>query len=131
MIIHRSSVGCIERTMAYLLEHTAGALPLWLAPEQIWIIPIGKEHVKYAKVIGKEFQASGFRFQIKDENETVGKKIREGEIQKIPYILAVGEKEIKTKSVGVRQRGKGDIGMMKLSKFLKKVIMEAEKKDNG
>lgn len=128
IMIHRALLGSIERFIGVLLEHYGGALPLWLAPEQIWIIPVGSRHEKYAQEIGKRFQISGFRFQVKDENETVSKKIREGEIQKIPYLLVVGDKEIKTKSVRVRQRGKGDIGIIKLTKFLEKIKIEIEKK---
>lgn len=104
--------------MGVLIEHYAGAFPFWLSPEQIWIIPIGINHQKYAIEINKMLQSLGFRVQVKDENETVSKKIRNGEIQKIPYLLIVGDKEIKSKSVSVRQRGKGDIGIMKINKFI-------------
>jgi len=127
VMIHHTILGAMERFLGCLLEHYAGALPLWLAPEQVWIIPVGSRHEKYARETGKRFQVSGFRFQVKDENETVSKKIREGEIQKIPYMLVVGDKEEKSKSVRVRDREKGDIGEMKLDKFIKKVIMETEK----
>ncbi|MDO8265023.1 MAG: threonine--tRNA ligase, partial [Candidatus Parcubacteria bacterium] len=95
IIIHRSSIGSIERTMAFLIEYYAGALPLWLSPEQLWVIPIGLNHEKYAKEIGKELQEAGFRVKIKDENDTISKKIREGELQKIPYLLVIGDKEMK------------------------------------
>ncbi|MCK4354753.1 threonine--tRNA ligase [Candidatus Parcubacteria bacterium] len=124
MVIHRSSIGCIERTMAFLIEQYAGAFPLWLSPVQIWIIPIANRHNKYANEIGKMFQNSDFRFQIRDENETVGKKIREGEIQKIPYLLVVGDKEQKAKSISVRKRGKKDIEETKLDKFIEKITKE-------
>ena len=124
MVIHRSSIGCIERTMAFLIEQYAGAFPLWLSPVQIWIIPIANRHNKYANEIGKMFQNSDFRFQIRDENETVGKKIREGEIQKIPYLLVVGDKEQKAKSISVRKRGKKDIKETKLDKFIEKITKE-------
>ncbi len=117
VIIHRSSIGSFERFIGILLEHYNGALPFWLAPEQIWIIPIGAKHKKYAQKIKKEL--GSFRVELKDENETISKKIRDGEIQKIPYLLVVGDKEMKAKSVSVRERKKGDIGMMKLEKFIK------------
>lgn len=126
VMIHRSSIGSFERFIGILLEHTAGELPLWLSPEQIWIIPVSSKHKRYAKKIAD--QLAFFRVKTKDGNETVGKKIREGELQKIPYLLVVGDKETKTKSVAVRQRGKGDLGLMKLSKFIEKVTMEIEKK---
>ncbi len=83
-------MGLIERFIGVLLEHYAGALPLWLSPVQIWVIPVGSSHWKYAKDIGKEL--SSFRVEAQLERETVSKKIREGEIQKIPYLLVVGEK---------------------------------------
>jgi len=125
IMIHRALLGSIERFIGVLLENYAGALPLWLAPEQIWIIPVGSRHKKYAKEIKKEL--SSFRAKIKDENETVSKKIREGELQKIPYLLVVGDKEIKGGQVRVRSKNK-DFGVMKLTKFLEKIKIEIEKK---
>ncbi len=128
IMIHRALLGSIERFTGVLIEHYTGALPFWLSPEQIWIIPVGTSHKKYAHETGKILQALGFRFQVKNENETLSKKIREGEIQKIPYLLVVGDKEIKTKSVNVRQRSKGNIGEIKLEKFLEKIKREVLKK---
>ena len=126
-MIHRALLGSIERFIGVLLEHYAGALPLWLAPEQVWVIPIGSRHEKYAKEIGEKLKTSELRVQVKDENETVSKKIREGEIQKIPYLLVVGDKEIKSKSVRVRSKNK-DLGIMKLTKFTEGVKTGIEKK---
>jgi len=114
-MIHRALLGSIERFVGVLLEHYAGALPFWLSPVQVWLIPIGSEHKEYAQEIAQNL--TGLRIEIKDENETVSKKIREGELQKIPYMLVVGDKEIKEKSVRVRERSKGDIGTMKLDEF--------------
>jgi len=125
-MIHRALLGSIERFIGVLLEHYAGSLPLWLSPVQIWVIPISTRHKKYAEQVKKEL--SFLRAEIKDENETVSKKIRGGEIQKIPYMLVVGDKEMKTKSVRVRERKKGDVGMIKLDKFTKRVKMELETK---
>jgi len=125
-MIHRALLGSIERFIGVLLEHYAGSLPLWLSPVQIWIIPVGARHEKYAKELKKEL--GSLRVEIKDENETVSKKIREGEIQKIPYMLVVGDKEMKTKSVRVRERGEGDIGMIRLNKFIERVKKEVEAK---
>jgi len=121
VMIHQSSIGSFERFIGILLEHYAGALPFWLAPEQIWIIPISSEHKKYAEEVARTLHASGFRLQVKDDNETVSKKIRNGELQKIPYLIIIGDKEVKSNEISVRERGKGDLGSMKLSKFLKKV----------
>jgi len=128
-MIHRALLGSIERFIGVLLEHYAGALPLWLAPEQIWIIPVGSTHKKYAESLGKQLSEIGYRIRLKDESETVSKKIRNGEIQKIPYLLVVGDKELKTKQVRIRERGKGDMGAMKLNKFLKNVKLRIEKKN--
>ncbi len=127
-MIHRALLGSMERFVGVLIEHYAGALPLWLTPEQIWVIPVGTHHEKYAKSITQSLKEIGLRARTKDENKTVSKKIREGEIQKIPYLLVVGDKEMKSKSVRVRKRGKGDIGKASLTKFKKSVIMEITEK---
>ena len=117
IMIHRALLGGIERFIGVLLEHYAGALPLWLAPVQAWIIPVSSRHEKYAKEVTQELNAAGARCDLKDENETVSKKIRDGEIQKIPYLLVVGDKEMKAKSVRVRSKNK-DLGSMKLNRFI-------------
>ena len=132
-MLHRALLGSIERFIGVLLENYGGALPLWLAPEQIWIIPVGTRHEKYACQVAEKIPEISAKFVpirevIKDENETVSKKIREGEIQKIPYLLVVGDKEMKSKSVRVRERGKGDIGIMNLTRFIEKAKIEIEKK---
>lgn len=116
IMIHRALLGSLERFIGVLIENYAGAFPLWLAPEQIWIIPISLKHKKYAQLIKKEL--SFLRVEVKDENETLSKKIRNGEIQKIPYLLIIGDKELKTKSISIRERGKGDIGSMKINQFV-------------
>ncbi len=118
-MIHRALLGSMERFFGVLIEHYAGAFPFWLSPVQIWIVPIGSKHEKYAKKV--EEQLKEFRTEIKDENETVSKKIRQGEIEKIPYILVIGDKEMKKKTIRVRQRGKGDIGEMNINSFTKKL----------
>ncbi|MFA4998994.1 MAG: threonine--tRNA ligase [Candidatus Paceibacterota bacterium] len=128
VMIHAAIFGSFERFIGILLEHTDGNLPLWLSPEQIWVIPIGLEHKSYAKEIGDKLEEEKFRVEIKDGNETISKKIREGETQKIPYLLVIGDKEKKAKSVAVRERGKGDLGMMKLNKFVEKVKIESAQK---
>jgi threonyl-tRNA synthetase len=115
-MIHRALLGALERFIGVLLEYYGGNLPFWLSPEQIWVIPIGSRHEKYAKKVAEELKENGLRVELNEENETVSKKIREGEIQKIPYLLVVGDTEIKNKSVRVRERGKGDIGEMKLNR---------------
>ncbi len=128
IVIHRSSIGCIERVMAFLIEHYAGAFPVWLAPEQVWVLPIGSRHEEYAFKVADALKTAGVRVIVKNENETIGKKIREGEMQKIPYLLIVGDKEIAAKSVAVRERGKGDLGPMELNKFIEKIQTEIKEK---
>jgi len=127
LMIHRALLGSLERFIGVLLEHYAGLLPLWLAPVQVWIIPVGKRHIKYANYVNSQLTTYNLRTEVKDENETVSKKVREGEMQKIPYILVVGDKEIKTKSVRVRSKNK-DLGEMKLDEFIKRGIIEVEKR---
>ena len=119
IMIHRALLGAMERFIGILLEYYGGALPLWLAPVQIRVIPVGNQHKKYAKEVYEKLQAAGFRSELKDEAETVSKKIREGEVQKIPYLLVVGDKEMKLSGVRARSKNK-DLGIMKLTAFIKK-----------
>ena len=119
-MIHRAIFGSFERFIGILLEHYSGALPLWLSPEQVCIIPVSSRHKKYASLVGKELKKGNLRCVVQDENETVSKKIRGGETQKIPYLLVVGDEEIKQEQVRVRSKNK-DLGGMKLNKFLEKI----------
>ncbi len=128
VMIHRALVGSPERFFGILIEHYAGAFPLWLSPVQLAIIPISEKHVRYANKIARQFQIYDLRFKIYEENETLGKKIRGAEMQKIPYILIVGDKEIAANAVGVRQRGKGDLGQMPTENFLEKIKQEIKDK---
>ncbi len=130
-MIHRALFGSMDIFIGVLLEHYAGAFPVWLSPTQVWVVPVGSNHRKYAEEVAHRLNEAGSRCELKDENQTVSKKIREGEIQKIPYLLVVGDKEIKAKSVRVREREKGDIGMIKLDKFIEKIKMETEKKKSN
>ncbi len=127
-MIHRALLGSMERFIAVLLEHYAGALPAWLSPIQVYIIPVGSKNEKYAKKLFEEISNEGIRCKLKNENETVSKKIREGEIQKIPYVLVVGDKEEKSKTVRVREREKGDIGEIKTKEFIQKVVKKINNK---
>jgi threonyl-tRNA synthetase len=107
VMLHVAIMGSIERFLSILIEHTAGNLPFWLSPEQIWIIPIGEGHHEYAKEVAKKL--SEFRVVVKTESESLGKKIRAGELQKIPYLLIVGDKEMKNKKISVRFSNDGDL----------------------
>ncbi|MEK7482637.1 MAG: threonine--tRNA ligase, partial [Patescibacteria group bacterium] len=121
VMLHRTIYGSLERFIGILIEHYAGALPLWLSPIQCWVVPVGSKHSRYAKEIAKDLAKADIRVEAKTDAQTVGKKIREGEMQKVPYLLIVGDKELKAKSVSVRERGKGDIGKMKLGKFIAEI----------
>lgn len=119
-IIHRTSIGCYERTLALLIEKYAGAFPLWLAPVQVKVIPISEKHLDYAQSIADELAKLGVRVETDKRNEKVGYKIREAQLEKVPYMLIVGDKEAEEKTVSVRDRGEGDLGSMDLDTFLKK-----------
>lgn len=127
-VIHRAPLGSHERFIAFLIEHYGGAFPVWLSPIQVSVVPIGSRHEAYVRAIGKKLAAENIRVEVRDENETVGKKIRDAEVRKIPYVLVMGDKELKKKTVAARVRGKGDIGAMKLEKFLKRIKEEIDKK---
>ena len=117
-IIHRTSVGCYERTLAILIEKYAGAMPLWLAPEQIRILPISEKHHDACKALRDKIAAAGIRVTMDDRSEKVGYKIREAQLSKLPYMLVVGDKEVEENSVSVRKRGQGDLGVMPAEDFL-------------
>lgn len=129
-MLHAAIMGSIERFLAILIEHFAGAFPLWLAPVQVAILPISDELNKYARIVEKRLRMSNmeYRISIDDRSESIGKKIREAELQKIPYMLIVGKKEQEQNTVSVRQRGERDLGAMKLEKFAKKIRQEIETK---
>lgn len=124
IVIHRAILGSIERFLAILLEQFAGAFPTWLAPVQVKILPITDKQNKYAETVLRELKAVGLRAELDDRSESVGKKIREAEMEKVPYMLIVGEKEAKDKSVAVRARNQKDLGAMKLNKFQDKLAEE-------
>jgi threonyl-tRNA synthetase len=123
IVIHRAIFGSFERFIGILLEHYAGALPFWLSPLQIAVLAINdkKENMKYAESATNDLKKNGIRAWLDNRNESVSKKIREAEIQKIPYLLIIGDKETKSRTVSVRERGKGDIGPEKFDNFLKKI----------
>ncbi|MBQ8899106.1 MAG: threonine--tRNA ligase [Clostridia bacterium] len=117
-IIHRTSLGCYERTLALILEKYAGALPAWIAPEQIRVLPITDRAHEYAKEVLARLQAEGFRCDIDLRSEKIGYKIREAQMQKLPLMLMIGDKEVESGSVSVRERAEGDKGAMSLEDFI-------------
>ena len=127
-IIHRTSIGCYERTLALLIEKYAGAFPLWLAPEQIRLLPIADRHQPYAKEVEKRLSALGFRVTTDMRSEKIGYKIREAQREKIPYMLLVGDKEIEEGNLSVRRRSGGDMGSMEESDFTAMALRETAEK---
>lgn len=128
IVIHRSSIGAIERLIAFLIEKYAGAFPVWLAPVQAMVIPITDRQNKYGQEIVDELKNENIRVELDDRNETTSAKIRDAELQKVPYMIIVGDREIREKNISVRSRGEKDLGVMNLEDFLDKIKDEIEKK---
>ena len=127
-IIHRTSLGCYERTLAYLIEKYAGALPTWMAPVQVKVLPIGDEHIDYAYGVKKALEANGIRVEVDDRNETIGKKIRNAQLEKLPYMLVIGDNEMNENTVAVRSRKEGDKGVMSVDAFKAELLAEIAEK---
>jgi threonyl-tRNA synthetase len=127
-IIHRTSLGCYERTLAYMLEHFAGALPLWVAPEQVRLIPIADRHLDYTYEVLHKLQAAGLRCEVDSRAEKVGYKIRQAVMEKVPYMITIGDNEVEAKTVAVRSRKNGDLGSMGIEDLLAKLTEEVETK---
>ena len=128
VMIHRAPFGSLERFVAVLLEHTAGHFPLWLAPDQVVVLPISEKFNDYAREVADELDQHDIRAIVDDRNEKIGKKIRDNELKKIPYLLIVGEKEQENREISVRKQGEGDKGTMKIANFaadLKQKIQES------
>jgi len=119
VMIHRAPFGSMERFIGVLIEHCNGKFPLWLTPEQFVLLPVGENHVLFAQEVLKELQVLGLRGFIDDRNETIGRKIRDNELKKIPYLIILGDKEITDNNLAVRQQGKGDLGKMSNQEFAK------------
>ena len=127
VMLHRVVFGSIERFIGIITEHFAGAFPTWLSPVQVRILPISTEkHAKYAIQIKEKLEANGIRVELDDRNEKVGYKIREAQVQKIPYMLVIGDKEMDESTVGVRNRKDGDLGAIKLDEFIEKLKLEVK-----
>ena len=125
-MIHRAILGSFERFLGIITEHFAGAFPMWLAPVQVKILPIADTHIPYSKKIKEKLEEKGIRVELDDRSEKVGYKIREAQLQKITYMLIIGDKEIENNAVGVRSRKDGDIGQMQLEEFINRAVKEIE-----
>ena len=129
-IIHRTSLGCYERTLAYLIEEYAGALPTWMAPEQVRFLPVTDRAADYCANAADALRKQGFRAEVDERNEKIGKKIREATLEKIPYMLVVGDRDMEAGTVSVRTRRGEDLGAMPLDEFaavLREVVDEKQK----
>jgi threonyl-tRNA synthetase len=127
-IIHRTSLGCYERTLALILEKYAGALPFWLAPTQAVIVPINSDCETYANGVKEKLDELGIRVEIDLRNETMGKKIREAQLQKVPYVIVIGNNEIENGTVSLRARGGIDLGSMSVDELANKFVYEVATK---
>ena len=128
VVIHRAILGSSDRFISFLLEETKGMLPVWLAPVQVKILPITDDEQEYAYKIKEELLSEGIRVEVDDRNEKTGYKIREAQLQKIPYMLIVGKKEVETKTVSVRSREDGDLGAKDVQEWKKEILSKIEKK---
>jgi threonyl-tRNA synthetase len=128
VVIHRAVCGSLERFIAILIEHYAGAFPLWLAPLQVVVLPIADRHADYAREVVTALDAAGLRAEVDDRQEKVNYKIREAQLQKIPYMLVVGDKEVADRAVAVRSQKKGDLGARPLTQFVTDALAEVRTK---
>ena len=127
-IIHRTSIGCYERTLALLIEKYAGAFPLWLAPVQVKLLPIADRHLDYLYEVKKQLEDKGFRCEVDDRSEKIGYKIREAQLEKVPYMVVVGDKDIENNTISIRKRKEGDLGAMAVEQFLEKIVPDRDNK---
>jgi len=128
LVIHRSSVGALERVVAFLIEHYAGAFPVWLSPVQVKIISVGEKHIDYWNKLADEFRKNDIRVEVDDHDETVGNKIRKAVGEKTPYVLVVGDKEMDSKKLAVRDRGKRETRNVEKSKLIAEIIHKIKKR---
>ena len=130
VVIHRAILGSSDRFISFLIEETKGVFPTWLAPTQVKILPIADSHKEYAKKVREALMLKGKRTELDDRNEKIGYKIREAQLEKVPYMLIIGNKEMENEEVGVRSHKDGDIGAMKLNEFVDKIKYEVDNKIN-
>lgn len=130
LIIHRAPLGTHERFIGFLLEHYAGKFPVWLAPVQVKVLPISDKFLDYCKELVQKLRKAKVRAEVDDRNEKIGKKIRDNELHKVPYMLVIGEKEMNESKVSVRRQGKGDLGMRDVNEFITGIVHEIEDRVN-
>lgn len=128
VMIHRAGYGSLERFLGILIEHFAGAFPVWFAPVQVKVIPVAQKHLEYAKDVADTLAESNIRVELEDANETLGYKIRKAQTEKVPYMLIIGDKEVKGRTVSVRSRRDGDEGSQILPIFIARLINEIKER---
>jgi threonyl-tRNA synthetase len=131
LIIHRAPLGTHERFIGFLLEHYAGKFPVWLSPLQVKILPISDKFMTYATEVKAKLRKAGVRVEIDERQEKIGKKIREAELSRVPYMLVLGEKEMNENTLSIRRQGKGDMGQLPVDDFIRNIVSEIEEKKSG
>src|SRR6476620_5493501 len=131
LIIHRAPLGTHERFIGFLLEHYAGKLPVWLSPVQVKILPISDKFLPYANAVRDQLRKKGIRVETDERSEKVGRKIREAELSRVPYMLVIGEKEVADNKLSVRRQGKGDAGSQSIDEFIQHIVEEIEERKSG
>lgn len=127
-VVHRSSIGAVERIMAFLIEKYAGAFPLWLSPVQVKVLPIGEAHFEYAKNVFEKLKVENIRVELDDSNESLGKKIRNAKTEKVPYTLVIGDKEVTDKKVTIESRSDEKLGQMSVDELISKLKVEIKER---
>ena len=130
VMIHRALLGSIERFLGVLIEHYGGAFPVWISPVQVKILPIADRHIKYALKVKKRLEKESMRVELDSRNEKIGKKIREAQIEKVPYMLIIGDKEVKSNTLSLRLRSEKDLGAIRIDKFISKIVLDIRRKKN-
>ena len=130
MIIHRAPLGTHERFIGFLLEHYAGKFPAWLAPLQVRVLPISDKFLEYAQTVSDKLKKADIRTEVDERSEKIGKKIRDAEVAKVPYMLIIGEKEVNDGKVSVRRQGKGDEGSIDPDEFIARLQQEIANKES-
>jgi threonyl-tRNA synthetase len=131
VMIHRALMGSYERFIGILLEHTAGELPVWLAPTQAIVLPIADRHVEHARRVRDELRAEGARVEVDERTESVGRKIRDAELRKVPFMLVVGDREAEQRAVALRRHREGELGTLPLEEAVARLTAEAAERDSG
>ena len=129
VMLHRAGYGSLERFIGILIEHFGGAFPVWISPVQVKVIPVTEKHLDYAKAVASAMSESNIRVEVEDANETLGYKIRKAQMEKVPYMIIVGDKEVKSRTVAIRSRKDGDVGSMPLPMFVANLIREIKSRE--